>query len=106
MDHKGSLIAAIIFRATILTGVGIAAWAQYEFWVWEPAQLPFDFPDKAIALAVLATGVLLSCSVWRLMLSIDTRRARVEFAILAILALWFPGQACWCCMGLTIARIH
>jgi hypothetical protein len=60
----------------------------------------FDYPDKALWLAVLATALLAICALSRLLLCLDSLAAKWEFGIFAALALAYPTWFGLCCLRL------
>jgi hypothetical protein len=98
MLRKPSRAETTLLRALEAGGLGIWLWSWYEFAVWRPGEFqPFDAPEKAIFIALLASSLLLVCFLLRLVLSLPSAVEKWEAAILLVLALWYPvGFGCWC----------
>jgi hypothetical protein len=99
MSRKPSLRETILLRALETIGVGVWLWAAHDFLVWQPSGLIFDYPEKAILLAFLASSLLLVCLVLRCVLSAPSILEQFEVVTIMVMALWFPGYFACCCLG-------
>jgi hypothetical protein len=99
-EARPPLVERIVLLAGESLGLSLLIWAGHEFRVWLPGGTRlFDFPDKAIMLAVFATMVFFLCALLRAALSLRSPGAKFEFGLLVVLTLWYPVRFLVFCSG-------
>jgi hypothetical protein len=88
---RRSFALLIYLRILEITVVCLMVWAEISFRRWVPVGL-FDFPGKAMGIALWANILSVSCLLIRWFISLDKQAAKIEFCIMLVLSLFYPTR--------------